>query len=146
MFSVDPSHQLMSCISNKYVLRRNNFLELIFALVSIGYTTPASIARSSVYCSDIGKMINAPVLHVNGDHPEGNSKFHLFSIPLTLCKKTLPRLWMLRFDIATTSERTSSLICLYTEDGECSPSHPWTNKLICFKGGRLHRLKLVETT
>ncbi|KAG8734031.1 hypothetical protein FRC11_013087 [Ceratobasidium sp. 423] len=37
---------------------------------SIGYTTPAANARSTLYCSDIGKMINAPVLHVNGDHPE----------------------------------------------------------------------------
>ncbi|KAF8575257.1 dehydrogenase E1 and transketolase domain-containing protein 1 [Ramaria rubella] len=37
---------------------------------SIGYTTPASSARSSLYCSDVAKMINAPVLHVNGDHPE----------------------------------------------------------------------------
>ncbi|KAG2008244.1 dehydrogenase E1 and transketolase domain-containing protein 1 [Coprinopsis cinerea AmutBmut pab1-1] len=37
---------------------------------NIGYTTPASGARSSMYCSDIGKMINAPVLHVNGDYPE----------------------------------------------------------------------------
>ncbi|TFK21609.1 dehydrogenase E1 and transketolase domain-containing protein 1 [Coprinopsis marcescibilis] len=37
---------------------------------NIGYTTPASGARSSMYCSDVGKMINAPVLHVNGDHPE----------------------------------------------------------------------------
>ncbi|KAL0960260.1 hypothetical protein HGRIS_011890 [Hohenbuehelia grisea] len=37
---------------------------------NIGYTTPASTGRSSMYCSDIGKMINAPVLHVNGDHPE----------------------------------------------------------------------------
>ncbi|KAG6871746.1 hypothetical protein C0995_000516 [Termitomyces sp. Mi166 len=36
----------------------------------IGYTTPASGARSSLYCSDVGKMINAPVLHVNGDYPE----------------------------------------------------------------------------
>ncbi|KZT24824.1 dehydrogenase E1 and transketolase domain-containing protein 1 [Neolentinus lepideus HHB14362 ss-1] len=36
----------------------------------IGYTTPASEARSSLYCSDIGKMIHAPVLHVNGDYPE----------------------------------------------------------------------------
>ncbi|KAF8950794.1 hypothetical protein BGZ52_001388 [Haplosporangium bisporale] len=36
----------------------------------IGYTTPAQNARSSVYSSDIGKMINAPVIHVNGDHPE----------------------------------------------------------------------------
>ncbi|KAF9445181.1 2-oxoglutarate dehydrogenase, E1 component [Macrolepiota fuliginosa MF-IS2] len=37
---------------------------------NIGYTTPASGARSSAYCSDVGKAINAPVLHVNGDHPE----------------------------------------------------------------------------
>ncbi|KAJ7175983.1 thiamine diphosphate-binding protein [Mycena filopes] len=37
---------------------------------NIGYTTPATGARSSLYCSDVGKMINAPVLHVNGDHPE----------------------------------------------------------------------------
>ncbi|EJC99190.1 dehydrogenase E1 and transketolase domain-containing protein 1 [Fomitiporia mediterranea MF3/22] len=41
---------------------------------SIGYTTPASSARSSLYCSDVGKMINAPVLHVNGDHPEDVSR------------------------------------------------------------------------
>ncbi|VDB88235.1 unnamed protein product [Peniophora sp. CBMAI 1063] len=37
---------------------------------NIGYTTPAASARSSLYSSDIGKMINAPVLHVNGDYPE----------------------------------------------------------------------------
>ncbi|KAH9931047.1 dehydrogenase E1 and transketolase domain-containing protein 1 [Amylocystis lapponica] len=37
---------------------------------SIGYTTPASSARSSLYCSDVAKMINAPILHVNGDYPE----------------------------------------------------------------------------
>ncbi|KAK7048480.1 2-oxoglutarate dehydrogenase E1 component mitochondrial [Favolaschia claudopus] len=37
---------------------------------NVGYTTPATGARSSMYCSDVGKMINAPVLHVNGDHPE----------------------------------------------------------------------------
>ncbi|CAG8589948.1 16970_t:CDS:10 [Dentiscutata erythropus] len=36
----------------------------------LGYTTPAQNARSSWYCSDIGKMINAPVIHVNGDFPE----------------------------------------------------------------------------
>ncbi|CAL1698812.1 unnamed protein product [Somion occarium] len=42
----------------------------VHIVVNIGYTTPASGARSSLYCSDIGKMINAPVLHVNGDYPE----------------------------------------------------------------------------
>ncbi|KAF6757254.1 dehydrogenase E1 and transketolase domain-containing protein 1 [Ephemerocybe angulata] len=45
----------------------------VHLVVDIGYTTPASGARSSMYCSDVGKMINAPVLHVNGDYPEGVS-------------------------------------------------------------------------
>jgi probable 2-oxoglutarate dehydrogenase E1 component DHKTD1 len=36
----------------------------------IGYTTPAMNSRSSIYASDVGKMINAPVIHVNGDYPE----------------------------------------------------------------------------
>ncbi|KAL4072369.1 thiamine diphosphate-binding protein [Scleroderma yunnanense] len=42
----------------------------VHIVVNIGYTTPASSARSSLYCSDVAKMINCPVLHVNGDHPE----------------------------------------------------------------------------
>ncbi|KAI8895238.1 thiamine diphosphate-binding protein [Globomyces pollinis-pini] len=36
----------------------------------IGYTTPSMNARSTVYTSDVGKMINCPVLHVNADFPE----------------------------------------------------------------------------
>lgn len=36
----------------------------------IGYTTPSMNARSTVYTSDVGKMIHAPVLHVNADFPE----------------------------------------------------------------------------
>ncbi len=36
----------------------------------VGFTTDARDARSSLYCTDIGKMINTPVLHVNGDEPE----------------------------------------------------------------------------
>lgn len=53
-------------------------------LQSIGYTTPASGARSSLYCSDIAKMIHAPVLHVNGDYPEGERIYEL-SIKLITC-------------------------------------------------------------
>lgn len=36
----------------------------------VGYTTEAERARSSTYCSDVGKIINCPVLHVNADSPE----------------------------------------------------------------------------
>ncbi|XP_056273665.1 2-oxoadipate dehydrogenase complex component E1 isoform X1 [Pseudoliparis swirei] len=36
----------------------------------VGYTTPSERARSSMYCSDVGKMVNCAVIHVNGDNAE----------------------------------------------------------------------------
>ncbi|OHX65815.1 2-oxoglutarate dehydrogenase E1 component [Flammeovirga pacifica] len=36
----------------------------------VGFTTDFDDARSSIYCTDVSQLIESPVLHVNGDHPE----------------------------------------------------------------------------
>ncbi len=46
----------------------------------IGFTTPPESSRSSYYPSDVARMLDIPIFHVNGEHPEAVA--HVISLAL----------------------------------------------------------------
>lgn len=45
----------------------------------VGFTTDPKNSRSSQYCTDLGKAMDVPILHVNGDDPEAVVKVFEFA-------------------------------------------------------------------
>lgn len=60
---------LLESIPNE-ILSQNQRDIWLLLLLQIGFTTDPRMARSSPYPTDVARVVNAPIFHVNADDPE----------------------------------------------------------------------------
>ena len=59
------------CLQTSYLNHYNiNGVIHIVANNQIGFTTTPAEARTGLYCTNVAKSIQAPIIHVNSDEPE----------------------------------------------------------------------------
>ena len=96
----------------------------------VGFTTDPSSSRSTPYCTDLAKMLNAPILHVNGDDPEA---------VVHVCEFASE--WRQKFK----SDVVIDLVC-YRKHGHNEIDEPMFTQPLMYQKIKEHPSTLVSTT